>query len=79
MDGPNGSILNADPVGGRTNFTQEDNIIDTKTFESNVEAARTSAITNLKHLPYFGPDSVSRVEEWGLDKPTVQISYVIGL
>ena len=36
MDGTNGSILKADPVGERVNFTQEDKIIDIITFEGNV-------------------------------------------
>ena len=80
VDGRDGSILKADPVGERTNFTQEDKIIDIKTFEGNVGAAATDIGVNPKYFPSQAPDSISRFEDWGLSlDSTEQISYVIGL
>ncbi|PUU73742.1 hypothetical protein B9Z19DRAFT_1134558 [Tuber borchii] len=41
VDGTNGSILKADSIGERANFTQQDKIIDIITFERNVAAGAT--------------------------------------
>ena len=79
VDGHYSSIMKADPVGKRTNFTQEDKIIDITLFEGNVGAAATPPQANSKYFSSKAPDSVSRFEGWGLDHPTGQISYVIGL
>ncbi|PUU79492.1 hypothetical protein B9Z19DRAFT_1125086 [Tuber borchii] len=79
VDGADGSILKADPVGKRTNFTQEDKIIDIITFEGNVGAAATVYGVNAKYFASQAPTSVLRLEDWGLDSPTGQISYIIGL
>ena len=79
VDGADGSILEADPVGKRTNFTQEDKLIDILTFEGNVGAAATVYGVNTKYLASQAPTSVLRLEDWGLDNPTGQISYIIGL
>ena len=79
VDGADGSILKAGPVGKRTNFTQEDKIFDVTTFEGNLGAAAASFAVNSKFFSPGGPGSTSRFEDWGLDIPTRQISYVIGL
>ncbi|PUU79490.1 hypothetical protein B9Z19DRAFT_1064195 [Tuber borchii] len=79
VDGTDGSILKADPVGERTNFTQEDKIIDIIMFEGNVGAAATVSGVNAKYFPPEAPNTMVRFEDWGLDYPTGQISYVIGL
>jgi len=79
VDGHNGSILKTNPVGERTNFTQEDKIIDVVTFEGNVGAAATDFGVNPKYFSSQAPESRSRFEDWGLNISTEQISYVIGL
>ena len=79
VDGIGGSILKADPVGVRTNFTQEDKIIDIIMFEGNVGAASAASGVNPKYFSNEAPDSTFRFEDWDLDTPTGQISYVIGL
>jgi len=79
VDGPGGSILKADPVGERTNFTREDKIIDILTFEGNVGTAATVAEVNAKYFSPEAPDSTLRLKDWDLDRPTGQISYVVGL
>ena len=79
VHGPDGSILKADPVGERTNFTQEDKIINILEFEKDVAWADASIEANPKYFPGQAPASVSRFEDWGLYIPTGQISYVIGL
>ena len=79
VSGSDGSILKADPVGKRTSFTHEDKIIDIITFEGNVGAAATAAGVYSKYFPSEAPDSMSRFEDWGLNSPTGQITYVIGL
>ena len=79
VDRTNGSILKADPVGKRRNFTQEDKIIDIEIFEESVGTARAPSDANPKYFSSKAPDSTSRFEDWGLDYPTGQISYVIGL
>ena len=78
-DGTDGSILTAVPVGGRTNFTQEDKIIDIFKFEGNVGLVATSSGESPKYFSNQAPRSVSSFEDWGLDSPTPQIPYVIGL
>ncbi|PUU73919.1 hypothetical protein B9Z19DRAFT_1196591 [Tuber borchii] len=79
VDGTNGSIVKADPVGERKNFTQEDKIIDIITFEGNVGAAATNYAVNPKYFSSTAPDTMSEFEDWGLNGPTGQISYVVGL
>ena len=79
VDGANGSVLRAVPVGGRTNFTQEDKVIDILEFERNVDLAATSSGGNPRYFSNQTPKSVSSFEGWGLDSPTPQIPYVIGL
>jgi len=79
VDGTDGTILKAGPVGERTNFTQEDKIINIFVFEENVGAAATFPLVNPKYFSSEAPDSTSRFEDWGLNSPTGQISYVIGL
>jgi len=79
VDGTDGSIIEADPVGERTNFTQEDKIINIDIFEENVSAAATNYELNRKHFSHKAPVSMLRFEDWGLNNPTSQISYVIGL
>ena len=78
VDGTDGSILHAVPVGEPTNFTREDKIIDILTFEGIVDGGSTDYEVNPKYFSFQGPES-SRFEDWGLDLPTKQISYVIGL
>ena len=79
VGGADGSIIEAGPVGERTNFTQEDKIIDIEMFERNVGAAAAVYGVNTKHFGYTAPNSMLGFEDWGLDNPTGQISYVIGL
>ena len=79
MDGTDGSILKAEPVGERTNFTQKEKIIDIITFEGNLVAAATAAGVNPGYFPSGAPKSTLKIENWGLSNPTQQISYVIGL
>ena len=79
VDGTDGSILEADPIGKRTNFTQGDKIIDILMFEGNVGAAATVSGVNAKYFASEAPNTMLRFEGWGLDNPTGQISYVIGL
>ena len=79
VDGTDGSILKAHPVGERTNFTQEDKIIDLEMFQRSVAGPGTDPRVNPKYFSSNGPDSASRFENWGLDSPSGQISYVIGL
>ena len=79
VDGTNGSILKAEPVGKRRNFTREDKIIDIDIFEESVGAASTLLDVNPKYFSSTAPNSTSRFEDWGLDSPTGQITYVIGL
>ena len=79
VDGADGSIIEAGPVGERTNFTQEDKIIDIESFEGNLGAAAVVYGVNRKHFGYRAPNSMLGFEDWGLHYPTSQISYVIGL
>ena len=79
VDGADGSIIKAEPVGERTNLTQDDKIIDIKIFEENVGAATTFYAVNTKYFAPQAPNSMLGFEDWGLEYPTGQISYVIGL
>jgi len=79
VDGTDGSILSSVPVGERMNFTQEDKIIDILEFESNVGLVARSSGGNPKYFSTQAPRSVSSFEDWGLDSPTPQIPYVVGL
>ena len=79
VNGADGYIYKIDPIGERTNFTQEDKIIDIITFEGNVGAAATASGVNSKYFPSKGPDSMLGFQDWGLDSPTGQITYAIGL
>ena len=79
VDGADGSILKVGPVGERTNFTQGDKIIDIIKFEGNVGTAGTEPKVNAKHFTSSAPNSLMRLKNWGLNNPTGQISYVIGL
>ena len=79
VDGTDGSILEAVPVGEPTSFTQEDKIINILTFEGIVGAAATLYDVNAKYFSSRAPESTSRFEDWALYFPTGQISYVIGL
>ena len=79
VDGADGSILKTSPVGERTNFTQQDKIIDITMFESSVSSASTALGSNPKYFLYQGPDSTLRFKDWGLAESTKQIPYVIGL
>ena len=79
VDGTDGSIMKAEPVGGRTNFSQEEKIVDIITFERNLGAAATAAEVNPGYFPSGAPKSTLMIEDWGLSNPTQQISYVIGL
>ena len=78
VDGTDGSIIKADPVGEQTDLTQGDKIVDIEMFEWNVGAAATPHGVNTKHFKSSAPNSKFGFEDWGLD-PTGQISYVIGL
>ena len=79
VDGADGSILKASPVGERTNFTQQDKIINIPIFESSVSSVDTVSGSNPKYFFNRGPESTFRFKDWDLDEPTGQISYVIGL
>ena len=79
VNGADGSILKVGPVGERTNFTQGDKIIDIIKFEGNVGTAGTEPKVNAKHFTSSAPNSLMRLKSWGLNNPTGQISYVIGL
>ena len=79
VDGADGSILEADPLGKRTNFTQGDKIIDIILFEGNLGAASTVDRVYTKYFASEAPNSMLGFEDWGLDNPTGQITYVIGL
>ena len=79
VDGTDGSIMKAGAVGGRTNFTQEDKIIDITTFEGNLGEAGTPLGVNPRYFSYEAPQSKRRFEDWGLASSSDQISYVIGL
>ncbi|KAG0634517.1 hypothetical protein HOY80DRAFT_1140621 [Tuber brumale] len=79
VDGADGSVLEANPVGERTNFTQEDKIIDIMTFGGNVDSVATLSGVNAKHFAPESPYSTSRLDDWHLVSPTVHISYLIGL
>jgi len=79
VDGTDGSILKADPIGERTNFTQEDKIINILTFERNVGTAATDPNANPKYFSSKARDPKSKLEDWGLDFPTGQIPYLVGL
>ena len=79
VDGGDGSILEADPVGKRTNFTQGDQIVDIKMFEANLGATATVYGVNTKHFASAAPLSKLGFEDWGLDYTSGQIPYVIGL
>ena len=77
VDGADGSISKADPVGERKEFTQEDKIIDIITFKEDVGAGSTEGV-NPKYFSSLAPDT-SVLGDWNLSHPTEQISYVIGL
>jgi len=77
--GADGSIIEANPVGERTNLTQDDKIIDVRMFEGNVGTSDTLYGVNTKYFAYAAPSSMLGFEDWGLEYPTSQISYVIGL
>ena len=79
VDGRDGSILKAGPVGEPTNFTQEDKIINISVFEADLLSAATNPSVNSKYFSYEAPVPKWRFEDWGIDSPTPQISYVIGL
>ncbi|PUU81906.1 hypothetical protein B9Z19DRAFT_1190850 [Tuber borchii] len=79
VDGIDGSIRKAEPVGERTNFTQKEKIINIIMFESNLGQANTSLGVNSRYFSSRGPDSTLRFKYWGLNSTTPQISYVIGL
>ena len=81
VDGTNRSILKAEPIGERTNFTQDDQVIDIIMFEGNVGRLGTINGVNSEYLTSPGPDSTLRIEDWGLTRLTAsgQIAYVIGL
>ncbi|RPB03871.1 hypothetical protein L873DRAFT_1786829 [Choiromyces venosus 120613-1] len=79
VDATDCSITKADPVGERTNFTQADKIINIIMFEGNVGAAATISRANAKYFASESPNSMARFEDWDIDNPTGQISYVIGL
>jgi len=79
VDGADGSTLETHPIGKRTNFTQEDKVIDILMFEGNVGAAATVEKVNTKYFASTAPASMLRLEDWGLDNPTGQITYAIGL
>ena len=63
VDGADGSILEADPVGKRTNFTQGDQIVDIKMFEANVGAADTVYGVNAKYFASPAPYSLLGFED----------------
>ena len=79
VDGADGSILKAEPVGRRTNITQGDKIIDIITFEGNVGQFSTVSGVNPRYFSSEAPNPKWRYENWGLSSPTAQIAYVIGL
>ena len=79
VDGTSGSILKAEPVGGRTNFTQEDRVIDIVMFEGNLGEGGTVPGINPRYFSSEAPLSRGRLEDWDLDYPSSQISYVRGL
>ena len=78
VNGVGGSILATIPIGERTNFTQEDKIIDIITFEGNLGAAAIAVGVSSEYFPSEAPD-LSMFEDWGLNSPTGQITYVIRL
>jgi len=51
VDGTDGSILEAVPVGEQTNFTQQDGIMDLVTFERILDEALTDLDVNSKYFP----------------------------
>jgi len=63
LDGTDGSIVKADPVGKRTNLTQEDKIINIAIFEENVDAAATDLDGNPKYFSTDALDSRLRLED----------------
>jgi len=79
VDGTDGSIMKADPVGERTNFTWEDKIINIVRVGGNVAAAAKDLDVNPRYFSTDAPDSRLMLEDWELDSPTGQISYIIGL
>ena len=79
VGGADGSIIEANPVGERTNLTQDDKIIDLRMFEENVGTTDTLYSVNTKYFAYNAPNSMLGFEDWGLEDPIGQISYVIGL
>ena len=79
VDGTDGSILKAEPVGGRTNFTQGDGVIDIIMFEGNVGQAGADVGVDPISFSPEAPGSALRFENWDLASPSGQISYVIGL
>jgi len=79
VEGANSSILKADPVGKRRNFTREDIIIDIEIFEQIVSTGSASLTVNPKYFLFVPQDSIWTLDDWGLDRPTRKITYVIGL
>ena len=70
VDRTNGSILKAEPVGERTNFTQGDEVIDILMFEGTVGQAATVLGVYPKYFSSEAPLSSVRFEDWDLDRPT---------
>ncbi|PUU76809.1 hypothetical protein B9Z19DRAFT_1129183 [Tuber borchii] len=79
VDGTSGSIMKAEPVGRRTNFTQEDKVIDIIRFEGNVGDAATVPGVNPGYFSAFAPNGEIKLADWHLVYPRNQISYVRGL
>lgn len=69
-------------LGDPVPFTQEDGIIDISRFETDLSSGRVDE--RLQQLPMrfispAPPAGTSRYEDWGLVKPTSQVSYAIGM
>ena len=79
VDATDGSILKTEPLGGRTNFSQKDEIIDILMFEGNVGQAATVSGVNPRYFSSEAPYSELGFEDWDLGGETQQITYVIGL
>ena len=73
VEGTNGFTVRAVSVGERTNFTQEDKIIDIFKFKRNVGLVAISAGGNPKYLSIHDLGSGSSFEDWGLDSLSSQI------
>lgn len=76
------SIKSITHLGDPVSFSQEDGIIDIGRFETDLSSGRVDE--RLQQLPMrfispAPPTGESRYQDWGLAKPTNQVSYAIGM